>query len=133
VSPKCSLSLKFLHQHPLHTYPLSHTCYITTHLILLNFISPTILGVEYRLLSSSLCSYTHSPVNRYLYISETSINFHRPTQLLIWECCRLYFFDKFYYLVGIRFFAHLCQFLYVCARVLNSKTDTLAGSMTSVT
>ena len=33
-----------------------------THLILLNFITQTILGEGYRSLSSSLCSFLHSPV-----------------------------------------------------------------------
>jgi len=36
------------------------TC--SAHLILLDFITRTILGVEYRTLSSSLCSFLHSPV-----------------------------------------------------------------------
>jgi hypothetical protein len=41
-------------------YPICATC--PTHLILLYFITRTILGEEYRSLSSSLCSYLHSPV-----------------------------------------------------------------------
>ena len=40
--------------------PMHTTCPI--HLILLDFITRTILGVELRLLSSSLCSFLHSPV-----------------------------------------------------------------------
>ena len=38
--------------------PISATC--SAHLILLDFISRTILGEEYRSLSSSLCSFLHS-------------------------------------------------------------------------
>ena len=41
-------------------YSIRATC--TTHLILLAFIIRTILGEEYLSLSSSLCSYLHSPV-----------------------------------------------------------------------
>ena len=40
--------------------PISATC--PAHLILLDFITRTILGEEYRSLSSSLCSLLHSPV-----------------------------------------------------------------------
>ena len=40
--------------------PIRATC--PAHLILLNFITRTILSVEYRTLSSSLCSFLHSPV-----------------------------------------------------------------------
>ena len=38
------------------------------HLILLDFITRTILGEEYRSLSSSLCNFLHSPVTPSLYI-----------------------------------------------------------------
>ena len=40
--------------------PIRTTC--PTHLILINFITQTILGEEYGSLSSSLCSFLHSPV-----------------------------------------------------------------------
>jgi len=40
--------------------PIRTTC--PTHLILLYFITRTILGEQYRSLSSSLCSFLHSPV-----------------------------------------------------------------------
>ena len=57
-SPKRSLSLRFTHQNPL--IPIHATC--SAHLILLHFITRTIVGEEYRSLSSSLCSFLHSSV-----------------------------------------------------------------------
>jgi hypothetical protein len=48
----------------LYTQLLSPICAIySAHLILLDFISRKILGEQYRLLSSSLYSFLHSPVN----------------------------------------------------------------------
>ena len=53
-SPQWSPSFRFPHQDPTHP-PLAH-------LILLDFITHTILGEEYRSFSSSICSLLHSPV-----------------------------------------------------------------------
>ena len=52
-SPHWSLSLRFPHQDPIHpvSSPTRATC--PTHLILLDFITPTILGEEYESISSS--------------------------------------------------------------------------------
>ena len=60
-SPKWSLSLKFPHKNPVYasTLPIRATC--SAQLILLDLITRTILG-EYRSLSSTLCSFLHSPV-----------------------------------------------------------------------
>ena len=61
-SPQWSLSLRFPHQDiytPLSS-PIRATC--PTHLILLNFITRTILGEQYKSFSSSLCNLLHSPV-----------------------------------------------------------------------
>ena len=54
-----SLSLRFPQQNPLLS-SIRATC--PAHLILLDFITRTLLGEEYRSLSSSLCSFLHSPV-----------------------------------------------------------------------
>jgi hypothetical protein len=61
-SPKRPLSLKFPHQN--HIYASLFPIHATrpAHLILLYFITRTILGEDYRSLSSSLCSFLHSLV-----------------------------------------------------------------------
>jgi len=60
--PTWSLSLRFLHQNPFITSPLLICATRPAHLILLDFITRTILGEQYRLLNSPLCSFLHSPV-----------------------------------------------------------------------
>ena len=63
-SPQWSLSLRFLHQNPVYDSPLLSSIRATCppHLILLDFITRTLLGEKYRSLSSALCSFLHSPV-----------------------------------------------------------------------
>ena len=62
-SLQCSLSLRFPHQDPIHPplLPIRATC--PTHLILLDFITRTILGEEYKSFSSSLINLLHSLVS----------------------------------------------------------------------
>ena len=62
-SPKRSLSLRFPHQNIVNASLLPHTRYMPRPSILLDFITRKILGEEYRSLSSSSCSFLHSPVN----------------------------------------------------------------------
>ena len=61
-SPQWSPSLRFTHQDPIHplSSPIRTKC--PAHLILLDFITRTILGEDYRSFSSSLCNLLHSPV-----------------------------------------------------------------------
>ena len=60
---KWSLSLRIPHQNPVYASPLPHTCYMLRLSILLDLITRTIFGEQYRPLSSSLCSFFfHSPV-----------------------------------------------------------------------
>ena len=61
-SPQWSLSLRFPQQDPIHplSSPMRATC--PAYLILLDFITRTILGEEYRSYSFSLSSLLHSPV-----------------------------------------------------------------------
>jgi len=61
-SPKWSLSLRFLHQNPVYVSPLAHTRYMTYPSHSSYFVTRKTLGEEYRSLSSSLCSFLHSPV-----------------------------------------------------------------------
>ena len=62
-SPQWSLSIQFPHQDPIHSLssPVRATC--PTHLILLDFITRTVLGEKYRSFSSSIWT---PPFPRYL-------------------------------------------------------------------
>ena len=61
-SPQWSPSLRFPRLEPIHplSSPIRATC--LAHLILLDFITRTILGEEYKSFISSLCNHLHSPV-----------------------------------------------------------------------
>ena len=57
------LSLRFPHKNPVYASPrLSSMRATCPAQLILDFITPTILGEQYRSLSSSLCSLLHSPI-----------------------------------------------------------------------
>ena len=61
-SSKWSLSIRFPHENSVYASPLPICATCPAHLILLNLISQTILGEQYRSLRSSLLSFLHSLV-----------------------------------------------------------------------
>ena len=61
-SSKWSISLRLPHQNHVHNPTLPHMCYMPGPTHYSRFDHPTIVGEEYRSLSSSLCSFLHSPV-----------------------------------------------------------------------
>ena len=67
-SPQWCLSFRFPHQNLVHNSPFLHTCHMSPHLNFLDFITRTILGEEYRSLSSSLCDAQYIQRQIYIYI-----------------------------------------------------------------
>ena len=61
-SPMWALSLRFAHQNPVYASPLPHTCYMPYPSLSSRYDHRTLLGEEYKPLSSSLCSFLHSLV-----------------------------------------------------------------------
>ena len=61
-SSQWSLSLRFPHQDPIHPPVLTHMCHMPSPSHSSWFFTRTILGEEYRSLSSSLCSLLQSPI-----------------------------------------------------------------------
>ena len=66
-SSKWPLSLRCPQQNPVYTSRLSHSATCPAHLIFLDFITRTIFREAYTSLSSSICSFLHSPVTSSLF------------------------------------------------------------------
>ena len=63
-SSQWTLSLRFPHQHHIHPHPSPIRATCPAHLILLDFITRTILGEQYKSFSFSLCSLLQFPLPR---------------------------------------------------------------------
>ena len=74
ASPKWSLSLRFPHRNPVNTSPLPNTSYMPRPSHSSRFDHRIIFGEEYRSLSSTLCSFLHSPVTSSLLYQNILIN-----------------------------------------------------------
>ena len=60
--PSGGFTTRFHHQHPVYTSAVPHPCYMSRLPHSSRFCHPKKLGEKYRSLSSSLCSFLHSPV-----------------------------------------------------------------------
>ena len=98
--PKWSLSFRFPHHNPVNISLLPLCAICPAHLILLYFITQTILGEEYRTFSSSLCSFLHSPPYwRLSYSSEfLPIGQAQPHNIVTWLHRQLPTFSNSYQL-----------------------------------
>ena len=97
---KWSLYLKFPHQNPVYAspFPIRATC--PAHLILLDLITWTIFGEEYRSLNSTLCSFLHSPVTSSLLGPNILLNtLFSNTLSLGLNLCTLIFNSNFHLLI----------------------------------
>jgi hypothetical protein len=68
------LSFRLSNQYPICISPLPHSCYIPYHFILLDLIILITLGEEYKLWSSSLCSFLQPPVTSSLFGPNIPLN-----------------------------------------------------------
>ena len=73
-SSKCLLPIRSPHQSPVCTYPVLRTCHMPSPSHFPWFDSPNNICEQYRSLSSSLCTFLHSPVTSSFLVSKRSLN-----------------------------------------------------------
>ena len=90
-SPQWFPSLRFPYQDPIHLLSAPIRATFPAHLILLDFITRTILGEVYKSFSSSLCNLLHSPVTSSFLTSKYSPQHHvlKHPQLPFLPQCQL--------------------------------------------
>jgi hypothetical protein len=87
-SPKWSLSLRFPHQNPVYARPLAHSRYMPRPFNS-RFYNLKNFGWGYRSLSSSLCSFLHSPITLSLVGSNRHPILRHPQPTFLPQCQRL--------------------------------------------
>jgi len=103
--PKWSLSLRFPHQNPVYASSLPIRATYSAHLIL-DFITRTILGEQYRSLSSSLCIFLHSPVTWSVLGPNIPLNtLFSNTLSLRCHCTHLLYFYQYILALSLPFIA----------------------------
>jgi hypothetical protein len=119
-----SLYFRFPHQNPVHASPLPIHAKCPAHLVLLDFITRTILGEEYRSWSSSLWSFIYSYVTSSLWQQVTTVI--KCPQGLLWpqkdekydmSMCQPWFRATFWHpLTGFKFISNLGHVRFVSCR-----------------
>ena len=112
---KWSLSLRFSYQNSVYYSPLSHTCYMPRSSHSPRYDHRMIFGEEYRSLSSSTCSFPHSPVTSSLLGPNILLNtlFSNIFSLLILVINQLDAQNLFYN----KFISYLYMFRAPCAHI----------------
>jgi hypothetical protein len=127
-STKWSLSLRFSHQNPVHASslpPICATC--PAHLILLYLITCTIVGEEYRSLSSSLWSFLHPHLTQAQIFSPTPYSETRSAYVPPTMSATKFHTHTFYLAPGLTLKnSTWCWFCVECFVLISVQTATFA-------